>query len=86
VRLAGPEPLPPASPVIQRRVSSRGAIRVARQRVQVGLPHAGRIVTIELGDTTLRVTDPDGELLATVPRNGTGEISRFKAHGTRESR
>jgi hypothetical protein len=82
VRLAGPQPLPPASPVIQRKVSSRGGIRVARQRVQVGLPHAGQVVTVELGDTSLRVTGPDGELLATVLRTSTGEISRFKAHGT----
>ena len=85
VRLAGPEPLPPASPVIQRKVSSRGGIRVARQHVQVGLPHAGRIVTIEPGDTTLRVTGPDGELIAAVPRNTAGEVTRFKAHGTRRS-
>jgi transposase InsO family protein len=86
VRLAGPLPLPPASPLIQRKVSSRGAIRVARQRVQVGLPHAGRIVTIELGDTTLRITDPSGELLAVVPRNGEGEVSRFKARGSKHAR
>jgi hypothetical protein len=72
--------------MVQQRVSSRGAIRVARQRVQVGLPHAGQVVTVELGDTTLRVTDPNGELLTTVSRNSTGEISRFKAHGTRHSR
>jgi hypothetical protein len=85
VRLAGPQPLPPASPVIQRKVSSRGGIQVARQRVQVGLQHAGRIVTIELGDTTLRVTDGNGELLTTVPRNGNGEISRFKAYGSKRS-
>jgi transposase InsO family protein len=85
VRLAGPQPLPPASLVIQRKVSSRGGIRVARQRVHVGLPHAGQIVTVELGDTTLRITDPNGELLATVPRNTVGEITRFKAHGTRRS-
>jgi hypothetical protein len=50
------------------------------------LPHAGQIVTIELGDSTLRVTDPNGELLTTVPRNGNGEISRFKAYGARQSR
>jgi hypothetical protein len=42
VRLAGPQPLPPASPVIQRKVSNRGGIQVARQRVHVGLPRAGR--------------------------------------------
>jgi hypothetical protein len=85
VRLAGPQPLPPASPVIQRKVSNRGGIQIARQRVHVGLPHAGRIVTIELGDTTLRVIDPNGELLTTVPRNSTGEISRFKAYGSTHS-
>ena len=27
-----------------------------------------------------------GELITTVPRNGTGEIRRFKAYGTRRSR
>jgi hypothetical protein len=86
VRLAGPQPLPPASQVIQRKVSSRGAIRVARQRVQVGLPHAGQVVTVELGDTTLRVIDRHGEPLITVPRKSTGEISRFKAHGSTRSR
>jgi hypothetical protein len=85
VRLAGPEPLPPASQVIQRKVSSRGAIRVARQRIQVGLPHSGQIVTVELGDTTLRITDSNGELLTTVPRTSTGEITRFKAHGNRSA-
>ena len=85
VRLAGPDPLPQPDLTTQRKVSSRGGIQVARQRVHVGLPHAGCIVTIELGDTTLRVTDPSGELLTTVPRNSAGEISRFKAHGTRKS-
>jgi hypothetical protein len=80
----GPPDKPPAAPVIQRKVSSRGAIRVARQRVQVSLPHAGRIVSIELSDTTLRVIDPGGELLATVPSTSTGEISRFKAHGSKD--
>ena len=81
-----PQPLPAASLVIQRKVSSRGGIQVARQRIQVGLPHAGQVVTIELADTTLRIIDNQGELIATVPRNSTGEISRFKAHGTRQSR
>ena len=66
-------------------MSSRGGIRVARQRIHVGLPHAGRIVTIELGDTTLRIIDSTGELLTTAPRNGTGEISRYKAHGSKQS-
>jgi transposase len=49
-------------------------------------PHAGKTVTIELGHTTLRVIDSNGELITTVPRNSTGEISRFKAYGTRTPR
>ena len=40
-------------------------------------------MTIELGDTTLRVIDQHGELITTVPRIGTGEISRFKAYGSK---
>ncbi len=86
VRLAGPEPLPPARLTIQRKVSSRGGIQVARQRIQAGFSHAGQTVTIELGDTTLRVIDQHGELITTVPRNSTGEISRFKVYGTRTPR
>jgi hypothetical protein len=82
VRLAGPEPLPQPSLTIQRRVSSRGGIQVARQRIHVGMTHASQTVTIELGDTTLRIIDQHGELITTVPRNSTGEITRFKAHGT----
>jgi hypothetical protein len=46
--------------------------------------HAGQIVTIQPGDTTLRVIDSNGELITTVPRNSDGEISRFKAYGTRQ--
>jgi hypothetical protein len=83
VRLAGPQPLPPASMVVQRKVSSRGGIQVARQRIQVGFSNAGQTVTIQLGDTALRVIDEHGELLTTVPRASNAEISRFKAYGTR---
>ena len=85
MRLAEPQPLRPASLVIQRKVSSRGGIRVDRQHIQVGLPHAGRIVSIEPGDTTLRVVDCNGELLTIVPRNNPDEITRFKAHGSKHS-
>jgi hypothetical protein len=85
VRLAWPESLPPAALTIQRKVSSRGGVQVARQRIQVGLSHAGQTVTIELGDTTLRVIDSNGELITTVARASTGEISRFKAYGSRRS-
>jgi len=83
VRLAGPGPLPEPGLTVQRRVSSRGGIQVARQRIQVGFSHAGKTVTIELGDTTLRVIDQHGELITTVPRATSGQISRFKAYSTR---
>jgi hypothetical protein len=84
VRLAGPDPLPQSRLSIQRKVSSRGGIQVARQRIQVGFSHAGQTVTIELGDTTLQVIGQHGELVTTIPRTGNGEITRFKAYGTRQ--
>ena len=72
--------------VIQRRVSSRGGIQVARQRIQAGFSHAGQTVTIEPGDTTLRIIDSNGELISAVPRDSRGEISRFKAYGHKQPR
>jgi hypothetical protein len=53
---------------------------------QTWLSHAGQTVTIELGDTTLRVTDSNGELISTVPRDSRGEISRFKAYRNNQTR
>jgi hypothetical protein len=85
VRLAGPEPLPAPRLTIQRKVSSRGGIQVARQRIQVGFAHACQTITIELEQTTLRVIDQHGELITTALRTSTGEITRFKAYGTRRS-
>jgi hypothetical protein len=84
VRLAGPDPLPQSRLSIQRNVSRRGGIQVACQRIQVGFSHAGQTVTTELGDTTLRVIGQHGELVTTIPRTGNGEITRFKAYGTRQ--
>ena len=76
-----PEPLPTPMLTVQRKVSSRGGIQVAGQRIQVGSSHASNTVTIELGDTSLRVIDHNGELLTTTPRNATAEISRYKSYG-----
>jgi hypothetical protein len=59
----------------------RGAIFVACQRVQVGLPHARKVVTVELHDTVLRLIDADGEILKVVPRTDTKEVIQHKAHG-----
>ena len=86
VRLAAPEPVqPPAAIRIQRRVSSRGGIQVTRQRVQVGISHAGQTVTIDIGDTSLRILDQHDDLITTVPRRNTTPVSRFKAYGTRRT-
>ena len=81
VRLAGPAPLPGGSVTVQRRVSSRGGIQVARQRIQVGMTHAGKIVTVVTETNSFRLVI-DGDTVATVPRTTSREINRYKAHAT----
>ena len=82
-RLAGPLPAPVAGPArVQRKVSSRGGIQVCNQRVQVGMTHAGKIVTIEVHDTVFRILDSAGTVLTVVPRTNTEEVTRHKAYGT----
>jgi hypothetical protein len=77
-RPAGPPPLPAVDPMrVERRVSCRGAVVVARQRIHVGMVHAGRTVTVEAADHTFRVYAHD-ELLAEVARTTTRPIARFK--------
>jgi hypothetical protein len=78
-RPAGPSPVPAAEPIrVQRRVSSRGALVVAGQRIHVGIAHAGRTLDVEPADRTIRVYDPSGALLAEVPCTTTKSITRFK--------
>jgi hypothetical protein len=85
VRLAGSDPLPDPGLAVQRRVSSRGGIQIARQRIQVGLAHAGKIVTvIPEGDSYRLVAD--GETVGIVPRATSHEIDRYKAHATHPGR
>lgn len=60
VRLAGPAPLPPARLVVQRKVSSRGGIQVAHQRIQVGFSNAGKTFSIDLSDTAMRIKPATG--------------------------
>jgi len=77
-RPAGPPPMPAAEPMRgERRVRWRGAVGVARQRIHVGMVHAGRTVTVEAADHTFRVY-ADEELLAEVARTTTKPIARFK--------
>jgi transposase InsO family protein len=76
----GPPPyVPPQPPPVQRRVSCRGLIHVARQRIQVGIVHAGLTVTVASTDTTFQVS-ADDQLLIEVPRTTTRPIARFKVH------
>jgi hypothetical protein len=79
-RKAAAPPLPPCGPVtVQRRVSSRGGIMVATQKIQVGLIHAGKIVTVTAEDHAFRLVI-DGQVVGVVPRTTTSEIHRYKAY------
>jgi hypothetical protein len=82
VRLAGPAPLPPPAAAVQRRVSSRGGIQVARQRIQVGMSHAGKTVTVLSENDSFRLVI-DGETVGVVPRTTSQETRRYKAYATR---
>jgi hypothetical protein len=78
-RPAGPPPdIPDAVVPVQRRVSSRGSLMVAGQKIHIGNGYAGLTVDIHPTDTTWRVYDHD-ELLAEVPRTSSKPIARFKA-------
>jgi hypothetical protein len=86
-RLAGPPPQIPDGPVrVYRRVSSRGALQVCHQRVHVGLPHAGKTVTVEVDDTCFRILDQHDTMLTVVPRTNTEEVTRYKAYGHKAAR
>ena len=79
-RRATASPAPQSGPVtVQRRVSSRGGIMVATQKIQVGLIHAGKIVTVTAEDHSFRLV-VDGQTVRVVPRTTTREIHRYKAY------
>ncbi|MET8355297.1 hypothetical protein [Micromonospora sp. NPDC005206] len=78
-RPAGPPPAPARDAQrVERRVSSRGSLVIAGQRIHPGIAHAGRIVTVEATDATFRVYDGD-QLLIEVACTTTKPIARFKA-------
>ena len=85
VRLAGPAPLPEPAPTVQRRISCRGGIQVARQRIHAGMTHAGKIVTVVTGNNSFRLV-VDGETVRTVPRTTSSEIGRHKAYAAHPRR
>ena len=85
-RPAGPPPQPAAEPVqVERRVSSRGAITIARQRIHIGIVHAGRTLTVESADHTFRIYDGD-QLLAETGRMTTKTHRPIQGPQTRTPR
>jgi len=72
----------PGSPItVQRRVSCRGGLMVARQKIQAGMIHAGKTATVICENSHFRLVI-DGETIAVVPRTTTSEVHRYKANAT----
>ena len=64
--------------------SARSPIAAAprsRGRTQVGFAHRNTLVDVHVGDREFRIYDNHGELLATIPKTTTKDISRYKAYG-----
>jgi transposase InsO family protein len=79
-RRASAVPARPAGPVtVQRRVSSRGSIMVATQKIHVGMIHARKTVTVTAEDDSFTLAI-DGETVAVVPRTTTREVHRYKLY------
>jgi transposase InsO family protein len=79
-RPASAAPARPAGPVtVQRRVSSRGSIMVATQKIHVGMIHARKAVTVTAEGDSFTIT-ADGETVAVVPRTTTREVARYKLY------
>jgi hypothetical protein len=69
-------------PAAQRRVSQRGSIMVATQRIHVGMIHARKVVNVAADGNSFQVS-LDGGTICVAPRTTTGEIHRYKVHATR---
>ncbi|ONH60423.1 transposase [Frankia sp. CcI49] len=75
-----PPPLSAGSLRAQRKVHATGRIRVAGQNIKLGLAHRGKIVTVVIEDTHLRILHGD-EQIAVRPRRSTGPITRLHTTG-----
>lgn len=85
-RLAtAPLPAPAGAAIVQRKVSPRGGIQVVGQRVQVGLGHASKIVTVAVDDRHLTILHA-GATLKTVPRTTLDGVTRRKAYDHKTTR
>lgn len=75
-----PPPLPPGSLRVQRKVHASGRIMVAGQNIKLGPRHHGKIVTVVIEDTHLRVLHGE-EQIAARPRRNLKPITRFHVTG-----
>jgi hypothetical protein len=64
--------------LVRRRVSVRGAIMIGGQRIQVGLPHAGKTAEVTIETGTYQITVEDG-ITTTAPRTTSRDIKQHKA-------
>ena len=71
-----PPPLPAGSLRAQRKVHDSGRIMVAGQRIKLGPRHRGKLVTVVIEDTHLRILHNDEEI-AVRPRRNLAPITRF---------
>jgi hypothetical protein len=75
-----PPPLPPGSLRAQRKVHASGRIMVAGQNIKLGPCHRGKIVTVVIEDTHLRVLHGEEEI-AVCPRRNLKPVTRFHVTG-----
>jgi hypothetical protein len=75
-----PPPLPAGSLRAQRKVHDSGRILVAGQRIKLGPRHRGKLVTVVIEDTHLRVLHGDEEI-AVRPRRDLKPITRLHVIG-----
>ena len=59
---------------------------IGGQRIQVGLPHAGKTATITVGSDTYQITIEDDGTVTSAPRTTSREILRQKASNYPRSR
>lgn len=75
-----PPPLPAGSLRAQRKVHASGRIMVAGQGIKLGPRHRGKVVTVVIEDTHLRVLHGDEEI-AVRPRRDLKPITRLHVTG-----
>jgi hypothetical protein len=72
----------PGGPItVQRRVSCRGSLMVARQKIHAGMIYAGKTGTVICENNHFQVII-DGETAAVVPRTSISEVHRYKGNAT----